>query len=112
RIPQADGPVVASCGDLLAVGTVGHRGYRDRVTTEHRVLFAGGHIVQVNLVMVDTADRNLPARWAQHVRPVFPARSEQHEGGAIELAVKVVPFPVAVLRGRCLKGESGAAAIL
>src|SRR5258708_2331573 len=112
RIPQADGLVIAGGGNLLAVGWARHRWRRSRVTGEDGLKPAGGHVVQVNLVMVEAADRDLTARRTQDERENPPAQHGQHEGGAVELAVEVLPFPVAVLLWCTFEGAAGGAAVL
>ena len=72
RVPEADGLVVAAGSDLLAVGTVRHGCRRSRVTAEDGLEPAGGHVVQVHLVVLNAADRDLPARRAQDERSIFP----------------------------------------
>ena len=62
--------------------------------------------------MVEAADGDLPARRAQDERSDLPARHGQHEGGAVELAVEVLPFPVAVLLRRIFEGAASGTAVL
>jgi hypothetical protein len=82
------------------------------VTAEDSVEPAGCHVVKVNLVMVEAADGDLPARRAKDKRSNLPARHGQDERGAVELVMEVLPFPVAVLLRRIFEGAASGAAIL
>ena len=112
RIPEADGLVVAAGCNLLAVGTVRHGRRRSRVPAEDGLEPAGGHVVKVNLVMVEAADGDLPARRAQDERLIFPPGTGSTRRGAVELAVEVLPFPVAVLLRRIFEGAASGTAVL
>jgi hypothetical protein len=72
------------------------------VTAEDGVELAGGQVVKVDLVVLEAADGDLPARRAEDERPNTPARHRQHETGAAELGRQVLPLPTAVLLGRIL----------
>src|SRR6202034_809443 len=89
---------------------------RGRVTTKDGVEPAGGHGAQVNLILVIAEDCDLTARRAQdkplRIHSKLPARHGQHEGGAVELAVDVPPFPVAVLLRRSFEGAASGIAVL
>ena len=68
RVPEADGLVVAAGRNLLAVRTERHGCRRSRMPAEDGLEPAGGHVVKVNLVMVEAADRDLLARRAKDQR--------------------------------------------
>ena len=111
-IPEADGLVVTDGGQLLAVWPVCHKCRRRCVTAQDGIACASGDVVEVNLVLLNAAGCYLSARWAQGKRSGFPARRVQHERGAVELVVEVVPFPVAVFLRRTVECPARRSAVL
>ena len=112
RVPEADGPVVGAGSNLLAVGAVGHRCHRSRVTAENGPALLGGHVVQVYVVVSKASYRDLPPRRAEHEPINSPAWHRPHVTGLVELAVDVLPLPVAVFLRRRLEGAADGGAVL
>ena len=112
RVPEADGPVVGAGSNLLAVGAVGHRCHRSRVTAENGPALLGGHVVQVYVVVSKASHRDLPPRRAEHEPINSPAWHGPHVTGLVELAVDVLPLPVAVFLRRRLEGAADGGAVL